>query len=62
MLFQGALPVKLLELWKLVGTEHVECLNPFGVRLGVEVSFAHTSPKLYLDCICSQVLDLFDDY
>ena len=41
---------------------HVECINPLGVRLSVEVSFAHTSPMLYLDGICNQILNLFDGH
>ena len=40
---------------------HVECINPLGVRLGVEVSSAHISPKLGLDCMGNQVSDLLHD-
>ena len=62
MLFRVALPIKLLEFWRLMGTGHVEYINPLGVRLGVEVSLARTSTLLYLNCICNQVLDLVDDH
>ena len=60
MLFWVALPVKLLKFWWLEATRHAERINPLSVRLGVGVSFARTSPKLYLNCICNQVLDLLD--
>jgi len=53
MLFWGALPVKLLEFWRLIATGHVERINPLGVRLSVEVSVTRTSTQLYLDCICN---------
>ena len=59
MLFWVALPVKLLG-WEPRG--HTGCANPLGVRLGVEVSLTHTFPKSCLNCICNQVLDLFDSY
>jgi len=42
--------------------ENAEHINPLNASLGVEVSLAHTSPKLCLDCICNQVLDLCDSY
>jgi len=61
MLFWVALPIKLLELCRLVAIGHAERINPLGVRLGEEVSFARTSPKLCLNCICYQVLYLFND-
>jgi len=57
---QHAVLGKLLELWRLIAVEHAECINPLGVWLGVEVIFARISPKLCLDCMCNQVLDLFD--
>ena len=60
MLFWVALPIKLLEFWRLAAIGHVECINPVGVRLGVEVSLACTFIRLYLDCICDQVMDLLD--
>ena len=41
---------------------HAEWINPLGVKLGVEVSFAHISSKLSLDRICNQVSNLFDGH
>ena len=58
MLFWIALSIELQEFWRWIATGHAQCINPLGVRLGVKVSFAHFSSKLYLNCICSQVLDL----
>ena len=60
MLFWVAFPLKLLEFWRLIAAGHVEHINPVGVRLSVEVSLVRTFAQLYLDCICNQVLDLFD--
>ena len=60
MLFQVALPVKLLEFYGFVATGHVESINPLGVRLGIEVTLVRTCPKLYLNYICNQVLNLLD--
>jgi len=37
-----------------------ECVNPFGVKLGIVVRYTHLSPKLYLKYIYNQVLDLFN--
>jgi len=62
MVFSVALPIKLLEFSRLVATRHADCIDPLGVRLGVEVSFARIFPKLYLDCIYNQVLNLFDGH
>jgi len=63
MLFWVApFPIKLLEFWRLVAKGHVECNNPLGVRLGVEVILVRTSTWLYLDYIYSQVLDLHDGH
>jgi len=42
--------------------EHAQCVKPLGVRLGVEVNFAHISPKLCLDCIYNQVLDFLNGH
>ena len=47
-MFRVSLPIKLLELWRLVATGHAECINPLGVRLGVEVSSTRSSSKLFL--------------
>ena len=41
---------------------HAECINPLGVRFCAEVSPTDTSPKLHLDRVCNQVLDLFDGH
>ena len=61
MLFQVALPVKLLEFWRLTVGRHEEHKDSLAVRLGVEVSLVRTSTQ-YLDRICNQVLDLLDDH
>jgi len=41
---------------------HAEFVNPLGVRIDVDVSFAHISPKLCFNCNCNQVLDLLDGH
>jgi len=62
MLFWVALPVKLLEFWRLIAPGHVERVTPLGVRLGFDVSLARASAQLHLDCICNQVLNLLDGH
>jgi len=62
MLFRVVLPIKLLEFWRLVAMGHAEHINPLVARLGIKMSLTHTSPKLCLDCICNQVLDLSDGH
>ena len=62
MLFWVILFIKLLEFWGLIAMGYIECINPLGVRFGIEVSFARAFPKLRLDCFCNQVLDLFDGH
>ena len=62
ILFWVAFAIKLLELRRLIATEHVECTDPLRVRLGVEVSFVHICPKLCLDYICNEALYLLDDH
>ena len=56
----GALFIELLEFWSLVAMRHIECVIPSGVGLGVDVSLARISPKLFLDCMYNQVLNVFD--
>ena len=46
----------------LVAMGHAECINPLGVRLGVEVSFAYITSKLCIDCICNQILDFLNTH
>jgi len=62
MLFWVALPIKLLEFWRLIATGRAECISPLGVRLAVEVSLACTSTQLYLYCVFNQVLDFLDGH
>ena len=62
MLFWVALPIKIAGILEVDSRGHVECIDPLGVRLGVQVSLTRISTQLYLDCVCNQVLDLLDGH
>ena len=55
-------PVKFLKFWRLIDVGHVKRINPFGIRLGVEVRLTRSSAYLCLNCICNQVLNFLDGY